>query len=82
MAKKMNLIEINWCPIIRANLFSPPSFLEKKDEDLLLSSLHLVCLLAVETPDSEAPWGQLSHLYILLEDHHVCPHICSEELWL
>lgn len=71
---------MNWCPRNRANLFVPPPFLEKKNEDLLLSFLHLVCLLAVEIPVSEALWGQLSHPYILLEDHHVCPHICSEEL--
>lgn len=34
----------------------------------------------METLGSEALWGQLSHLYIFLTDHHVGPHICSEEL--
>ena len=53
---------------------------KRRIEDLLLSFLHLVCLLAVEILVSEALRGQLSHLYILLSDHHVCPHVCSEEL--
>lgn len=38
-----------------------------------MSFLHLVCLLAMEIPVSEALWGQLSHFYFLFADHHVCP---------
>lgn len=73
LAKKINLVRNYGCPIYsRANLVSL-LVLEKQHEDLLLSFLHLVCLLAVEAPVSEALWGQLSHPDNPLTDHHACP---------
>lgn len=55
-------------------------FLEMKHKDVLLSFLHLVCLLAVEIPASEAPGGSLV-ISTNSSQTTMCVHTFAQRNW-